>query len=183
MKASVADPEQGSSAFLTPGSGSGIWGGTNPGLGSSAFLTPGSWIRCFFNPLDPGSVMEKSGSGITIPDAHQYGKHRLTLRNASESHTDTFINRSCVADPGCLSRVLIFTHPGLVMSNQRFFKIVCFHFPTNVPKKIEYIRFLNKIHYRTKTFSFRSQNFWSKSNRVVQFPNIFLRLQKVLFCY
>jgi hypothetical protein len=29
----------------------------------------------------------------------------------------------------------------LVMSNQRFFKIVCFRFPTNVPKKIEYIRF------------------------------------------
>ena len=36
------------------------------------------------------------------------------------------------------------------MSNQRFFKIVCFRFPTNVPKKIEYIRFLNKIHCRTK---------------------------------
>ncbi len=30
---------------------------------------------------------------------------------------------------------------GLVMSNQRFLEIVCFRFPTNVPKKIEYIRF------------------------------------------
>ncbi len=29
----------------------------------------------------------------------------------------------------------------LVMSNQRFLKIVCFRFPTNVPLKIEYIRF------------------------------------------
>ncbi len=29
----------------------------------------------------------------------------------------------------------------LVMSKQRFFKIVCFRFPTNVPKKIEHIRF------------------------------------------
>ncbi len=29
----------------------------------------------------------------------------------------------------------------VVMSNQRFFKIVCFRFPTNVPKKIEHIRF------------------------------------------
>jgi hypothetical protein len=29
----------------------------------------------------------------------------------------------------------------LVMSNQRFLKIVCFHFPINVPKKIEYFRF------------------------------------------
>ncbi len=48
----------------------------------------------------------------------------------------------------------------LVMSNQRFLKIVCFRFPTNVPLKIEYIRFWNKIHYRTKTFSFRSKNFW-----------------------
>ncbi len=44
----------------------------------------------------------------------------------------------------------------IVMSNQRFFKIVCFRFPTNVTKKIEYIRFWNKIHYRNKTFSFRS---------------------------
>ena len=62
----------------------------------------------------------------------------------------------------------------LVMSNQRFLKIVCFRFPINVPKKIEYIRFLNKkIHCRTKTFSFRSQNFGSKSNRFVQFPNFF----------
>jgi hypothetical protein len=61
----------------------------------------------------------------------------------------------------------------LVMSNQRFFKIVCFRFPTNVPKKIEYFRFLIKILYRTKTFSFRSQNFLSKSNRFFQFPNFF----------
>ncbi len=30
------------------------------------------------------------------------------------------------------------------MSNQRFSKIVCFRFPTNVPKKIEYIRFLKQ---------------------------------------
>ncbi len=52
----------------------------------------------------------------------------------------------------------------VVMSNQRFFKIVCFRFPTNVPQKIEYIRFWNKIHYRTKTSSFRCQNFRSKSN-------------------
>jgi hypothetical protein len=29
----------------------------------------------------------------------------------------------------------------LVMSNQRFFKIVCFLFPTNIPEKIKYIRF------------------------------------------
>ncbi len=29
----------------------------------------------------------------------------------------------------------------VVMSNQRFSKIVCFRFPTNVPKKIEYIHF------------------------------------------
>ncbi len=29
----------------------------------------------------------------------------------------------------------------VVMSNQRFLKIVCFRFPTNVPKKIEYFLF------------------------------------------
>ncbi len=50
--------------------------------------------------------------------------------------------------------------PSLVMSNQRFSKIVCFRFPTNVPKKIEYIRFWNKVHFRSKTFSFRSKKFW-----------------------
>ncbi len=71
----------------------------------------------------------------------------------------------------------------LVMSNQRFFKIVCFRFPPNVPKKIEFIRFRNKIYYRTKMFSFRSPNFWTKSNWFVQFTNFFLRLQKVLFCF
>ncbi len=65
----------------------------------------------------------------------------------------------------------------VVMSNQRFFKIVCFRFPTNVPRKIEYIRFLNKIQYRTKTFSFRSQKFWSKSNWFIQFPNFFETLK------
>jgi hypothetical protein len=31
----------------------------------------------------------------------------------------------------------------VVMSNQRFLKIESFRFPTFVPKKIEYIRFLN----------------------------------------
>ncbi len=72
---------------------------------------------------------------------------------------------------------------GLVMSNQRFFKIVCFRFPTNVPKKIEYIRFWKKIHYRTKTFSFRSQNFGSKSNRFVQFPNFFWDCKNFSFVF
>ncbi len=32
----------------------------------------------------------------------------------------------------------------VVMSNQRFWKIVCFRFPTNVPQKIEHIRFLKQ---------------------------------------
>jgi len=53
--------------------------------GSGAFLTPGSGIRCFFDPririrdgeksgsgirnlVDPGSRMEKFGTGISIPD-------------------------------------------------------------------------------------------------------------------
>jgi hypothetical protein len=31
------------------------------------------------------------------------------------------------------------------MANQRFFKIVCFRFPTNVPQKIENIRFEKKF--------------------------------------
>ncbi len=39
------------------------------------------------------------------------------------------------------SEARLYKGPRLVMSNQRFFKIVCFRFPTNVPKKIEYIHF------------------------------------------
>ena len=69
--------------------------------------------------------------------------------------------------------LFLLLYTGLVMSNQRFFKIVCFRFPPNVPKKIEFIRFWNKIYYRTKMFSFRSPNFWTKSNWFVQFPNFF----------
>jgi hypothetical protein len=35
----------------------------------------------------------------------------------------------------------IYTVRVVGMSNQRFFKIVCFRFHTNVPQKIEYIPF------------------------------------------
>ncbi len=48
---------------------------------------------------------------------------------------------------------------GVVMSNQRFLKIVCLRFPTNVPPKNRINSFLKQIHYRTKTFSFRSKIF------------------------
>ncbi len=49
---SVADPDPGSGAFLTPGSG--IRNGFFPDPGFGAFLTPGSGIRNRFFP-DPGS--------------------------------------------------------------------------------------------------------------------------------
>ncbi len=51
-------------------------------------------------------------------------------------------------------------HSLLVMSNQRFLKIFCFRFPTDVPQKNRIFSFLKQIRYRTKTFSFSSKFFW-----------------------
>jgi hypothetical protein len=61
----------------------------------------------------------------------------------------------------------------LVMSNQRSFKIESFRFAAFVPKKIECIRFGNKILDRNETFSISTKKFRSKSFRFVPFPNIF----------
>jgi hypothetical protein len=61
-----------------------------------------------------------------------------------------------------------------------FFQDRLLSFSYERSQKIEYIRFLNKIHCQTKKFSFRSQNFWAKSNRFFQFPNFFLDFKK--FC-
>ena len=63
------------------------------------------------------------------------------------------------------------------MSNQRSFKIESFRFPAFAPKKIEYIRFWNKILDRNKTFSISTRKFWSKSFCYGQF-SIFLETIK-----
>ncbi len=59
------------------------------------------------------------------------------------------------------------------MSNQRSFKIGSFRFAAFVPKKIEYIRFWNKILDRNKTFLFSTRIFLSKSFVLVRFQNFF----------
>ncbi len=51
----------------------------------------------------------------------------------------------------------------LAMSNQRSFKIETFRFAAFVPKKIEYIRFWNKILDRNKMFSISTRKIWSKN--------------------
>jgi hypothetical protein len=66
---------------------------------------------------------------------------------------------------------------GVAMSNQRSFKIESFRFAAFVPKKIEYIRFFNKILDQNKTFSMRNRKFWSKSFCFGPFPN-FLGITK-----
>ncbi len=66
---------------------------------------------------------------------------------------------------------------GVAMSNQRSFKIESIRFAALVPKKIEYIRFLNEILDQNKTFSIRNGKFWSKSFRFGLFPN-FLGITK-----
>jgi hypothetical protein len=45
------------------------------------------------------------------------------------------------------------------MSNESSFKIENFHFAAFVPKKIEYIRFGNKILDRSETFSISTKKF------------------------
>ncbi len=47
----------------------------------------------------------------------------------------------------------------VAMSNQRSFKIESFRFPAFGPKKIEYIRFWNKILDRNQTFSISTRKF------------------------
>ncbi len=59
----------------------------------------------------------------------------------------------------------------VAMSNQRSFKIESFRFPAFVPKKIEYIRFWNKILDRNKTFSISTWKFLFKSFCSGQFSN------------
>jgi hypothetical protein len=68
------------------------------------------------------------------------------------------------------------------MLNQRFFKIVCFRFPTNVPKKIEFIRFETKFIIETKHSPSDFKIFGSKEIGL-SVSKFFLRLQKVLFCF
>jgi hypothetical protein len=67
------------------------------------------------------------------------------------------------------------------MSNQRSFKIESFRFAAFVPKKIEYIRFWNKILDRNKTFSISTRKLWSKSFCSGPFPNFF-ETTKCFFC-
>jgi hypothetical protein len=75
---SVANPDPGFGAFLTPGSGMGketqdpdpetVSGMNNPDHISES-LEPIFWVKILdFFDVDPGSGMEKFGSGINIPD-------------------------------------------------------------------------------------------------------------------
>jgi hypothetical protein len=82
LKTSVADPDPGSGAFLTPGSGIRNTGWVknqdpypDPGSGMnnpdhiSESLETMFWVKILkFCDADPGSVMEKFGSGINISD-------------------------------------------------------------------------------------------------------------------
>ncbi len=68
----------------------------------------------------------------------------------------------------CNTGAKVFRKDQVVMSNQRFLKIVCFRFPTNVPKK-------NRI------YSFFKQNLLSNQNVLFQIK-IFLDYI-VMFCF
>ncbi len=78
------------------------------------------------------------------------------------------------------SQEMVYT---LAMSNQRSFKIESFRFAAFVPKKIEYIRFWNKILDQNKTFSISTRKIWSKSFCSSPFPNFFLNNKKFSFVF
>jgi hypothetical protein len=59
------------------------------------------------------------------------------------------------------------------MSNQRYFKIESIRFAAFVPKKIEYIRFRNKILDQNKTFPLGTRKILSKSFCSGRFPIFF----------
>ncbi len=84
--------------------------------------------------------------------------------------------------PGFYSRWLLLVY-WLAMSNQRSFKIESFRFPAFVPKKIEYIRFWNKILVRNKTFSISTRKFWFKRFCSAPFSNFFEALKKFCFVF
>ncbi len=69
------------------------------------------------------------------------------------------------------------------MSNQRSFKIEGIRFAAFVPKKIEYIRFGNKIQDRNKTFSISTRRSWSKSFSSGPFQNFFGNKEKFCFVF
>ncbi len=69
---SVADPIPGSGAFLTPGSGMGKKSGSGSGMNNPGYISKSFffletifWVKILkFFDADPGSGMEKFGSGI-----------------------------------------------------------------------------------------------------------------------
>jgi hypothetical protein len=84
-EASDADPEQGSGAFLTPGSGMGKKSGSGSGMNNpvniSKSLETIFWVKILkFSYADPGSGIwdgqnSDTGSGINIPDPQHWAKH------------------------------------------------------------------------------------------------------------
>ncbi len=127
-----------------------------------------SWVSLFIfasrKGIGYGSVCVHLGLLVNLFSLH-FNSFRDRMIEVRKNMIKSGVKSSVFGPPGSGS-VSHWYGSGsfLVMSNQRFFKIVCFRFPTNVPQKIEYIRFWNKIHYRTKTLSFRFQTFRSKSN-------------------
>ncbi len=88
MRGSVAYPDPGSGAFLTPGSGMGkkIRSGSRFGMNNtdniSESLETIFWVKILkFFDADPGSGMEKfdPGSGINIPDPQHWYAALLAL--------------------------------------------------------------------------------------------------------
>jgi hypothetical protein len=71
----------------------------------------------------------------------------------------------------------------LAMSNQRSFKIESIRFAAFVPKKIEYIRFGNKLLDRNKTFSISTRKSWPKSFSSGPFQKNFLNKEKFCFVF
>jgi hypothetical protein len=95
--------------------------------------------------LGPLKMSLEMAHKVILPLKKKYIKKFLKQRDIGISMYQSAVVYCCcvfLSVVGCSCLLLcVVASLELVMSNQRFLKIVCFRFPTNVPLKIEYIRF------------------------------------------
>ena len=101
-------------------------------------------IAVFFHPMEQIEVASGKFNMVTTEAEFTRLESELSFLQVRSTMTLQETIRQVKAEICEDRKQIAHTRLDVVMSNQRFFKIVCFRFPTNVPKKIEHIRFLKK---------------------------------------
>jgi hypothetical protein len=112
-------------------------------------ITGGSSLKINFQVYQDPRLAGDSSTGLWRPLVPLKHRRAVFQHLHSIAHPGRLATRRLISSrfvwPGLSKDVTTWEREcaacQLVMSNQRFFKIVCFRFPTNVPKKIEHIRF------------------------------------------